>query len=138
MIPYGRQYLDDDDIQAVVEVLRSDWLTTGPKVAEFEAAVAEYVGARQGVAVNSGTAALHCAMFALGTGPGDEVIVLPLTFASSANCEVYQGGSRSIYTPFTDRNFRLLPASVPLRSRPTNRSFPCPCSPSSRQQNRTE
>jgi perosamine synthetase len=93
MIPYGRQFIDDDDIQAVEDVLRSDWLTTGPKVAEFEAAVAEYVGARQGVAVSSGTAALHCAMFALGIGPGDEVIIPSITFAASANCVVYQKGT---------------------------------------------
>jgi perosamine synthetase len=93
MIPYGRQFIDDDDIQAVVDVLRSDWLTTGPKVAEFEQAVAEYMGARQGIAVSSGTAALHCAMFALGIGPEDEVIVPPLTFAASANCVVFQGGT---------------------------------------------
>jgi perosamine synthetase len=92
MIPYGRQTIDDEDIKAVVEVLRSDWLTTGPKVAEFEEAFSRYVGAKYSVAVSSGTAALHCVMYALGIGPGSEVIVPAITFAASANCVVYQGG----------------------------------------------
>jgi len=92
MLPYGRQWVDEADVQAVVEVLRSDWLTTGPKVREFEQRVAEYVGAREAVAVNSGTAALHVAAFAAGIGPGDEVITTPLTFAASANCVLYLGG----------------------------------------------
>ncbi len=92
LLPYGRQCIDESDVQAVVEVLRSDWLTTGPKVAEFEHAFADYVGAREAVAVSSGTAALHAAMYALGIGPGDEVIVPTMTFAATANCIVYQGG----------------------------------------------
>ncbi|MCP4668341.1 MAG: UDP-4-amino-4,6-dideoxy-N-acetyl-beta-L-altrosamine transaminase [Deltaproteobacteria bacterium] len=93
MIPYGRQSIDEEDIQSVVEVLRSDWLTTGPKVDAFEHALADYVGAQYGVAVSSGTAALHCAMYALGIGPGDEVILPPMTFAATANCVVFQGGT---------------------------------------------
>jgi perosamine synthetase len=92
-LPYGRQTIDDDDVAAVVEVLGSDWLTTGPKVREFEAAVAAAAGAADAVAVSSGTAALHAAMAALRIGPGDEVIVPPLTFAASANCVLYQGGT---------------------------------------------
>lgn len=91
-IPYGRQLIDSDDIQSVIEVLKSDYLTTGPKVHEFERAVAEYVGAKYAVAVNSGTAALHCAMSALGISDGDEVIVPAITFAATANCVVFQGG----------------------------------------------
>ena len=83
-IPYGRQWIDEDDIQAVVDVLHSDWLTTGPKVAEFEQAMAQFVGAREAVAVSSGTAALHSAMYAIGTGPGDEVIVPAFTFVSTS------------------------------------------------------
>ena len=79
MIPYGRQSIDDEDVRAVAEVLRSDWLTTGPAVERFEAAVAEFTGARHAVAVSSGTAALHAAVHALGIGPGDEVIVPPMT-----------------------------------------------------------
>jgi perosamine synthetase len=92
MIPYGKQLVEQDDIQAVIEVLRSDWLTTGPKVTEFEKLVAEYVGARYAVAVSSGTAALHCAMYAAGVGPGDEVIAPPMTFAATTNAVIYQGG----------------------------------------------
>jgi perosamine synthetase len=93
LLPYGRQFIDDDDIQAVVDVLRSDWLTTGPKVGEFEQAFADFVGAEHAVAVSNGTAALHAAMFALDIQPGDEVIVTPMTFAASANCVLYQGGT---------------------------------------------
>ena len=93
LLPYGRQSVDDDDIARVVAVLRSDWLTTGPRVEEFEAEFARSVGAAHAIAVSSGTAALHAAMFALDIGPGDEVIVPPMTFAASANCVVYQGGT---------------------------------------------
>jgi perosamine synthetase len=93
LLPYGRQSIDEADVAAVVDVLRSDWLTTGPKVAELEAAWADRVGARHAVAVNSGTAALHAAVFAADIRPGDEVIVTPLTFAASANCVLYQGGT---------------------------------------------
>ncbi len=93
MIPYGRQQIDEADIAAVVDVLRSDWLTTGPRVAEFERAVADYTGAAHAVAVNSGTAALHAMMAALEIGPGDEVIVPAMTFAATANSVVYQGGT---------------------------------------------
>jgi perosamine synthetase len=92
VIPYGRQKIDDADVAAVIEVLRSDWLTTGPKVGEFEHDFAAYVGAKHAVAVSSGTAALHAAMYTLGIGPGDEVIVSAMTFAASANCIVFQGG----------------------------------------------
>jgi perosamine synthetase len=93
ILPYGHQWLDDDDIAAVVEVLQSDWMTTGPKVGQFERVFAEFVGAREAVAVSNGTAALHAAVYALKIGPGDEVIVPALTFAASANCVVYQGGT---------------------------------------------
>ncbi|HEY4347350.1 MAG TPA: UDP-4-amino-4,6-dideoxy-N-acetyl-beta-L-altrosamine transaminase, partial [Gaiellaceae bacterium] len=91
-IPYGRQLIDEDDIAAVCEALRSDWLTTGPAVATFESAFASATGAAEAVAVSSGTAALHLSIAALGIGPGDEVIVPSLTFAASANCVVYCGG----------------------------------------------
>lgn len=92
-LPYGRHWIDENDIAAVVEVLRSDWLTTGPCVAAFEQAVATFTGAREAVAVSNGTAALHAAMYALEIGAGDEVLVPALTFAASANCVVYQGGT---------------------------------------------
>ena len=93
ILPYGRQTIEQADIDAVVEVLQSDWLTTGPKVGEFEAVFAEFTGAKEAVAVSNGTAALHTAVSALDIGPGDEVIVTPMTFAASANCVVYQGAT---------------------------------------------
>ena len=93
MLPYARHCLDEEDIQATVDVLRSDWLTTGPEVAEFEEAFAGFVGAREAVTVSSGTAALHAAMYALDVRPGDEVVVPALTFAATANCVVFQGGT---------------------------------------------
>lgn len=93
MIPYGKQTIEQDDIQAVGDVLKSDFLTTGPKIAEFEQTVADYVGAKYAVAISNGTSALHAACFAAGIGPGDEVITTPLTFAASANCVLYCGGT---------------------------------------------
>jgi len=93
MLPYARQSVDDQDIQAVVAALRSGWLTTGPKVSEFEEAFAKAVGAGYAVAVSSGTAALHAAAFAAGIGPADEAITTPMTFAATANCVRYQGGA---------------------------------------------
>jgi perosamine synthetase len=92
-LPYGRQFVDDSDIEAVAAVLRSDWLTTGPLVEQFEAAFAGFCGAAHGVAVNSGTAALHAAMRACGIGPGDEVVVPSLTFAATANAAIYEGAT---------------------------------------------
>lgn len=92
LLPYGRQSIDEEDIQAVVDVLRSDWLTTGPKVCEFEEKFAAQVNARYAVSFSSGTAALHGASFASGIGPGDEAITTPLTFAATPNCILYQGG----------------------------------------------
>ena len=91
LLPYGRQSISESDIQAVVDVLRSDWLTTGPKVAEFEDAFAAWVGARYAVSFSSGTAALHAAAHAAGLQPGDQAIVPPLTFCATANCVLYQG-----------------------------------------------
>jgi perosamine synthetase len=93
LLPYGRHSIGEDDIQAVVDVLRSDWLTTGPKVAEFEQAFAARVGAKHAVSFSSGTAALHGAAFAAGLKPGDEAITTPMTFAATANCVLYQGAT---------------------------------------------
>ena len=92
MIPYGRQWITKEDISAVVKVLKSDWITQGPKIAEFERTVAKYCGARYAVAVSSGTAALHVACLAAGIKQGDEVITSPVTFVASANCVLYCGG----------------------------------------------
>src|ERR1700681_2392464 len=93
LLPYGRQSLDDADIQAVVEVLKSDWLTTGPKVGEFEERFAAWIGAKHAVSFSSGTAALHGAAFAAGLKPGDEAVTTPMTFAATANCVLYQGAT---------------------------------------------
>ncbi|MGA2356616.1 MAG: UDP-4-amino-4,6-dideoxy-N-acetyl-beta-L-altrosamine transaminase [Terriglobales bacterium] len=93
LLPYGRQRLDESDIHAVVEVLKSDWLTTGPKVVEFEERFAAWVGARYAVSFSSGTAALHGTAFASGLGQGDEAITTPMTFCATANCVLYQGAT---------------------------------------------
>src|SRR6202050_1636393 len=93
LLPYGRQSIDEGDIQAVVETLRSDWLTTGPKIAEFEEAMAAWIGAKYAVSFSSGTAALHAAAFTAGLKTEDEAITSPLTFAATANCILYQGAT---------------------------------------------
>jgi len=93
LLPYGRQSVDDSDIRAVVDVLRSDWLTTGPKVGEFEGAFATRVQAKYAVSFSSGTAALHAAAFTAGLKAGDEAITTPMTFAATANCVLYQGAT---------------------------------------------
>lgn len=110
-IPYGRQSVDEDDIQAVVDVLRSDYLTTGPMVAEFERTVAEYVGAKYAVAVNSGTAALHIACLAAGLSEGDEVITTPITFAASANCVLYCGAV-PVFADIDPLTYNIDPAEI--------------------------
>ena len=92
-LPYSRQHISESDIQSVVEVLRSDWITQGPAVERFEQALCERFGVSYAVVVANGTAALHLACLALGVGPGDEVITTPNTFAASANCTLYCGGS---------------------------------------------
>lgn len=105
-LPYGQQWIGENDIHSVLEVLQSDWLTTGPKVNDFEEVFADYVGAKEAVAVSNGTAALHAAMYAAEIGPGDEVIVPPMSFAASANCVIYQGGT-PVFTD-VDRNTLLI------------------------------
>jgi len=111
LLPYGHQSIDGDDIRAVVEVLRSDWITTGPKVAEFEEAFAEYVGARYAVSFSSGTAALHGATLAAGLGPGDEAITTPMTFCATANCVLYQG-ARPVFADVCSDTLNLDPDEV--------------------------
>lgn len=91
-LPYAQQWVDEEDIGEVVKVLKSDFLTTGPKIEEFEKRFADYVGAKYAVSISNGTAALHAACFAAGINEGDEVITSPITFAASANCVLYQGG----------------------------------------------
>lgn len=92
-LPYGKQYLDEEDIETVIKVLKGDYLTTGPSIKEFEETVANYVGSKYAVAFSNGTAALHGACFAAGITVGDEVITTPITFAASANCIRYVGGT---------------------------------------------
>lgn len=92
-LSYGKQTIDDKDIDMVINVLKGEYLTTGPSVSEFEKKVAEYVGAKYAVAVSNGTAALHMACYAAGIGPGDEVLIPGITFAASANCVLYCGGT---------------------------------------------
>lgn len=111
MIPYGRQTIEDDDIEAVVGVLRSDYLTTGPKVEEFEKKVADYVGAKYAVAISNGTAALHAACYAAGIKPGDEVITTPLTFAASANCVLYCGGT-PVFADVDAKTYNISPEDI--------------------------
>ncbi len=114
LLPYGRQSLDDADIQAVVEVLKSDWLTTGPKIAEFEERFAAWVGARHAVSYSSGTAALHGAAFAAGLGPGDEAITTPMTFCATANCILYQGAT-PVFADVSPDTLNLDPREVSKR-----------------------
>lgn len=111
MIPYGRQTIEEDDIQAVVDVLRSDYLTTGPKIAEFEKMVADYVGAKYAVAISNGTSALHAACFAARIQPGDEVITTPLTFAASSNCVLYCGGT-SVFADVDPKTYNIDPEDI--------------------------
>jgi perosamine synthetase len=92
ILPYGHQWIDEEDIASVIEVLKSDWITQGPKVDEFEREVAQYCGAKYAVAVSSGTAALHAACSVAGISKGDEAITTPITFAATANAVVYCGG----------------------------------------------
>lgn len=122
VLPYGRQTIDEDDITAVVEVLRSDWLTTGPMVPRFEEAVAAFCGARYAVAVSSGTAALHAALYAIGVGPGDEVIVPPITFVATANAVVFQGGT-PVFADVDPQTLLLDPAAAEAAITPRTKAI---------------
>ncbi|MGV2794689.1 aminotransferase class I/II-fold pyridoxal phosphate-dependent enzyme, partial [Clostridium perfringens] len=93
LLPYGQQWLDEEDIEAVVKVLRGSHITQGPAIDEFERKVANYVGTKYAVAFSNGTAALHGAVFAAGIGVGDEVITTPISFLASSNCVLYQRGT---------------------------------------------
>jgi UDP-4-amino-4,6-dideoxy-N-acetyl-beta-L-altrosamine transaminase len=122
MLPYGRQSITEADIQAVVEVLRSDWLTTGPKVAEFEEAFADYVGARYAVSFSSGTAALHGAAFVAGLQPGDEAITTPLTFVATANALLYVG-ARPVFADVDPETLNLAPQKASTSITPRTRAI---------------
>jgi len=121
-IPYGRQSISEEDIRAVVDVLRGDWLTTGPMVGRFERAFARYARAAEAVALSSGTAALHAAMFALEIGPGDEVIVPTMTFAATANCVVFQGAT-PVFADVDPCTLLIGPAEAEARVTPRTRAI---------------
>ncbi len=108
---YGHQYIDEEDIQAVVDVLKSDYLTCGPKIAELEEKLCELTGAKYAVACSNGTAALHIACMAAGVTRGDEVITTPITFAASANCALYVG-AKPVFADINDKTYNIDPASV--------------------------
>ena len=110
-IYYGRQWIEEEDIAAVNEVLRSDFITCGPKVEEMERLLETYTGAKHAVAVSNGTAALHCACIAAGIGPGDEVITTPLTFAASANCALYCG-AKPVFADINSETYNIDPESI--------------------------
>ena len=111
VISYGKQWIDDKDIESVVEVLKSDFLTCGPKVAELEQKLCKYTGAEHAVAVSNGTAALHCACMAADIGPGDEVITTPITFAASANCVLYCG-AKPVFADVDEETYNISPKSI--------------------------
>lgn len=110
-IPYGRQSIGKDDIEAAVKVLRSDWITQGPKIREFEEALCGYAGSKYAVAVSSGTAALHVACLAAGIKEGDEVITSPITFAASANCALFCGG-RPVFADIREGSVNIDPCEI--------------------------
>lgn len=110
-LPYGQQWIEDDDIEEVVKVLKSDYLTTGPKIKEFEEKFGKYVGVKYAVAISNGTAALHGASFAAGIKEGDEVITTPITFAASANCIIYQGG-KPIFADIDSSTYNIDPKDI--------------------------
>lgn len=110
-IYYGHQWIDEDDVNAVDEVLRSDYLTCGPKTEEAQKALCEYTGAKYAVLLNSDTSALHCACIAAGVAPGDEVITTPITFAASANCALYCG-ARPIFADIDPETYEIDPKSI--------------------------
>lgn len=108
---YGHQYIDDADIEAVVGVLKSDYLTCGPKITELEKRLCEITGAKYAVVVSNGTAALHIACQAAGVKEGDEVITTPITFAASANCALYCG-AKPVFADINERTYNIDPASI--------------------------
>ena len=108
---YGHQYIDDADIQAVVDVLKSDYLTCGPKITELEEELCKLTGAKYAVVCSNGTAALHMACMAAGVEPGDEVITTPITFAASANCALYCG-AKPVFADINDKTYNIDPEQV--------------------------
>lgn len=110
-IYYGHQYLDEADIQAVVDVLRGDYLTCGPHITSLEKALCDLTGAKYCIAISNGTAALHVACMAAGVGPGDEVITTPITFAASANCALYCG-AKPVFADINPETYNIDPEDI--------------------------
>lgn len=121
-IPYGRQSINEQDIEAVVNVLKSDYLTTGPKIAEFERKVADYTGAKYAVAIANGTAALHAACYAAEIGEGDEVITTPITFAASSNCVLYCGGT-PVFADINPETYNISPEDIERKITPKTKAI---------------
>jgi len=122
LLPYGHQWIDDEDIAAVIEVLKSDWITQGPKIEEFERKLAEYCGARYAVAVSSGTAALHAACAVAGVSIGDEVITTPITFAATANAIMYCGG-KPVFADIEENTININPIDIKMRISPQTKAI---------------
>lgn len=121
-LPYARHLIDEDDIQAVADALRSDWITSGPRVGRFEEAIAQYVDAPHAIAVNSCTAALHLSLVALGVGEGDEVILPAETFVASANAVLYAGAT-PVFADIDPRTWNLDPQAVADKLTPKTRAI---------------
>ncbi len=121
-IYYGRQWIDDDDVKAVADVLKGPFITCGPKVTEIEKELAAYTGAKHAVVVSNGTAALHCACMAAGIGPGDEVITTPITFAASANCALYCG-ARPVFADIDPETYNIDPESIRAHITPATKAI---------------
>ena len=122
IIPYGRQWIDASDIREVIKVLKSDWLTQGPKIKEFEGALCDYTGAKYAVAVSSGTSALHIACLAAGIKRGDEVITSPITFVASANCILYCGG-KPVFADIQKDTVNIDPEEIKKKISPNTKAI---------------
>lgn len=119
---YGCQWIGDDDVAAVAETLKSNYITCGPKVEELERTLERFTGAKHAVACSNGTAALHCACIAAGIGPGDEVITTPLTFAASANCALYCGAT-PVFADINSETYNIDPASIRAHITPKTKAI---------------
>ena len=122
LLPYGRQSVNKEDIEAVEEVLTSDWLTTGPEISSFEKSVGSFVGTKYAVAVSSGTAALHAAYFAAGISEGDEIVTTGMTFAATGNAALYLG-ARPVFADIDGETGNICPNSVKQRISPKTKAI---------------
>jgi len=121
-LPYGTQWLDENEINEVIDSLKSSWITTGPKMRIFEEEFKKYIGSKYAVAVNSGTAALHISTSSININPGDEVITTPLTFVASANCVVYRGGT-PIFADIRKDTYNIDPAEIKKKITPKTKAL---------------